>query len=138
MNTCSIHQNSRAAWVCSKCGANLCPRCAAEDSLQRGTVTRCLACGGIAQDLMVRREIKPYWAMFDEFLKAIFFKEGLLLLLAMTVVLYLVALIPMVGWIPYAGIYASYYFLIIRRTAYGDVKLPYPTMTIHTKPSPMQ
>ena len=128
MNTCSIHQNSRAAWFCTKCGANLCPRCAAEDSLQRGTVVRCLACGGIAQELMVRRVVKPYWAMFDEFLRAIFFKEGILQLLGVTVVMYLALLIPMVGVIVYAGIYASYYFLIIRRTAYGDVKLPLPTM----------
>lgn len=126
MTRCSQHPNARAAWRCTKCGADLCPGCAAEDIIHGGKIVRCVTCSGVAEVLRVRREVVPYWGMFGTFLKAIFSLEGLLQFLALALILYLVAHVPLVGGILYGGVWVSYYFLIINKAAYGNAKLPRP------------
>lgn len=126
MNTCTHHQNARAAWRCSKCGATLCPACAVTSEVSRTRIERCLHCGGIAQELMVEKEILPYWGMFGEFLKALFSIGGILQILVIGAMIYLTGLVPIIGWIFSLGLYAGYYFLVIARYAVGEVKLPMP------------
>jgi hypothetical protein len=91
-----------------------------------GKVVRCTACSGVAEVLMIRRVVNPYWGMFGTFLKAIFSLEGLLQILALAVILYLVAHIPLVGGILYGGVWVSYYFLVINKAAGGRTQLPRP------------
>ena len=121
-----MHHNARAAWRCTKCGADLCPGCAAEDSVHGAKIVRCATCGGVAEVLMVRKEIVPYWGMFGPFLKAIFSMEGLLQFLGLAVILYLVGHIPLIGGILYGGVWVSYYFLVILKASTGVTKLPRP------------
>jgi uncharacterized membrane protein len=123
---CTKHYNARAAWRCTKCGADLCPGCAAEDSIHGSKIVRCATCGGVAEVLMIRKEIVPYWGMFGEFLKAIFTMEGLLQFLGLAVVLYLVSWVPLIGGILYGGVWVSYYFLVIHKASTGTTKLPMP------------
>ena len=126
MTRCTKHYNARAAWRCTKCGADLCPGCAAEDSIHGSKIVRCATCGGVAETLMVRKEIVPYWGMFGGFLKAIFSMEGLLQFLGLAVILYLVGHIPLIGGILYGGVWVSYYFLVIHKASTGTTKLPMP------------
>jgi uncharacterized membrane protein len=104
----------------------LCPGCAAEDSIHGSKIVRCATCGGVAEVLMIRKEIVPYWGMFGEFLKAIFTMEGLLQFLGLAVVLYLVSWVPLIGGILYGGVWVSYYFLVIHKASTGTTKLPMP------------
>lgn len=104
----------------------MCPGCAAEDSVHGAKIVRCATCGGVAEVLMVRKQIVPYWGMFGEFLKAIFSLEGLLQFLGLAVILYLVGRIPLVGGILYGGVWVSYYFLIITKASTGTTRLPRP------------
>jgi len=80
----------------------------------------------VAEVLMARKQIVPYWGMFGEFLKAIFTMEGLIQFLALAVILYLVGWIPLIGGILYGGIWVSYYFLVIHKASTGSTKLPMP------------
>jgi hypothetical protein len=123
---CTQHPNARAAWRCTRCGADLCPQCAAEDVIHGGKIVRCAKCSGVAEVLMVRKEIVPYWGMFGGFLKAIFSSGGLLQLIVLALILYLVSWIPLIGAILYGCVWVSYYFLVIGGAASGQVKLPLP------------
>jgi len=126
MHTCTHHPNARAAWTCSRCGADLCPACAALDEIQRTEVIRCVHCGSIAQQIKVKKNIVPYWGMFGVFLKAIFSLSGILQVLAVGAVMFLLSLVPIIGGILSLGVYAGYYFLVITRFAFGEEKLPLP------------
>ena len=127
MSNCTSHPESEAAWDCKSCGKNLCPQCAAGgDFAYNRALVRCTSCGGVAEPIMVPRRIRPYWLMLDVFLKALFFPYGFLQVTLVALILLLASMIPMVGWIVAGAIYASYYFLIIRKTAMGHVKLPLP------------
>ncbi len=128
---CSAHPDARAAWECSGCGAHLCPRCAADDMVQRISVVRCLSCGAVAQPLKVRKEIKSFLSMIPDFLLAIFSGRGLLHLAVLGLLLTLsgfLAVIPFLGWLAalaaYFGLYATYYFLIIREAVAGNPQAP--------------
>ena len=104
----------------------MCPQCAAEDMIHGGKIVRCADCGGVAEVLMVRKEIVPYWGMFGGFLKAIFSMEGLLQFMGLAVILYLVGWVPLIGGILYGGVWVSYYFLVISKAATGTTRLPLP------------
>jgi hypothetical protein len=126
MHTCTKHMNARAAWRCSKCDSTLCPACAVSDTIQRAQIIRCISCGGVAQQIMTKKVIVPYWGMFGVFLKSIFSLTGLLQIIALAAMVFLTSLIPLVGWIISLGIYAGYYFLVISKFSFGDEKLPMP------------
>ncbi len=126
MHRCTQHPNTRAAWICSKCEAACCPQCVARDTIQRSEFVRCLSCGGIAETIMVQKQIEPYWRMLGPFLQAIFSLAGLVQLLVVAGMMVLISFVPIVGGILALGIYAAYYFLVINRFAYGEEKLPNP------------
>lgn len=99
--------------------------------VQRISVVRCLSCGAVAQPLKVRKEIKSFLSMIPDFLLAIFSGRGLLHLVVLGLLLTLsgfLAVIPLVGWLAalaaYFGMYATYYFLIIREAVAGNPKAP--------------
>ncbi len=131
MITCSIHPDERAAWLCSGCGKDLCPECVAEQRLMNGTIIRCMHCGGASEPILMRKEVKPYWGLFQVFFLNMFKVDGLFQLFGMG------ALLAVLGWMAslpsfyslfasvlYMGFFASYYFLVINKTAYGDLTLP--------------
>ncbi len=126
MHTCTHHSNARAAWICSKCGATLCPACAIGDEVQRVPIIRCIHCGGVSQQIMTTKEIVPYWGMFATFLKALFCPRGLLQVLALGAGMFFLGLMPLIGWALALGLYAGYYFLVITHFAYGEENLPVP------------
>jgi hypothetical protein len=126
MNTCTQHSNARAAWRCTKCQNNLCPACAATDTIQGKEIIRCVSCRGIAEWLLSRKQIVPYWGMFGAFLLAIFSVSGLLQILGAALLMTVFAYVPIIGGLLALGVYASFYFLVIRRFAYGEETMPKP------------
>ena len=130
MNTCTLHSNARAAWRCNRCQSHLCPKCAAPDERHGAKLVRCVQCGGMAEPLMVRKEIKPFWAMFPTFFKNMFSVGGLLQLFGLG------ALLGFLGWLGtfplfgilslfiYLGLYATYYFLVVSKATEGEEGLP--------------
>ncbi len=97
MHTCTKHMNARAAWRCSKCDSTLCPACAVSDTIQRVQIIRCISCGGVAQQIMTKKVVVPYWGMFGVFLQSIFSLTGLLQIFALAAMVYLTGRIPIVG-----------------------------------------
>lgn len=87
---------------------------------------RCVHCGGVAQPIMKRKTIEPYWVMFPSFLKAIFSLNGLLQIFSVSVVMFLFSLVPLIGGLLAGGVYAGYFFVVIRHTAFGGEDLPEP------------
>ena len=130
MTTCTLHGNARAAWRCSKCQSLLCPSCAAPDEQHGSKLVRCVQCGGLAELLMVKREIKSYWGMLPAFFKSMFSLRGLAQMAVLGGFLALLAwvgrlpLFGIVAWFFYVAVYASYYFLIVRQATVGEEVLP--------------
>ena len=130
MTTCTLHSNARAAWRCNKCQSFLCPSCAAPDERHGSKLVRCVQCGGLAELLMEKREIKSYWGMLPAFYKSMFSLNGLIQLAVLGAFLALLAWVgrlPLVGIFAlffYVAVYASYYFLIVRQATEGEETLP--------------
>ena len=127
MTTCSRHAGARAAWRCENCQRTLCPDCAAHSGLANSSAVLCVHCGGLAQQLMVPRQRRPYWQMLPTFLKAIFSLEGVVQILAVSVAMVLSGMIPLIGPPLSKLIFISYYFRVILQAAYGAERLPEPS-----------
>jgi len=122
--------------VCSRCGKHLCPDCGARQVIQRGELVRCVPCGGVAEPIRVRKEIVPYWGMLHVFLGKVLSVGGLLQLLAVGLVLAFlrwVVSLPNVFFflnlgvlVIFIGVWASYYFTVVRHAADGKEQLPEP------------
>jgi hypothetical protein len=133
---CSTHTNTRAAWICSKCGANLCPECAARQTIQAGQLVRCVPCGGVAEPIRVRKEVVPYWGMLHVFLGSMFTASGLLQLVIVGGLLALLSwvaslpnvvfILPLLVMLVFLGVWASYYFMVVKHAADGKECLPEP------------
>ncbi|MBW2702079.1 MAG: hypothetical protein JRF33_14780 [Deltaproteobacteria bacterium] len=137
MTTCTLHRNARAAWRCNKCQSFLCPSCAAPDERFGSKLVRCVQCGGLAELLMEKKEIKSYWGMLPAFYKGMFSVSGLTQLAVLggfLAILAWVGRMPLLGGITmflniavlfvYVAVFASYYFLIVRQASLGEETLP--------------
>lgn len=126
MQTCSNHSHRPAAWQCSRCGRSLCEECAQGEQKPGLPTVVCVHCGGIAKAIRKPKAIRKYWQMFPDFLGALFGWKGLLQLLAVAVVVQVCMFLGIlgvgVGW----GLYAGYYFLVLRTASIGSLELPKP------------
>lgn len=122
---CDAH-GGRGAWSCQACSRVLCPRCAYEQQTRSGRVTLCVHCGGLALPLTRPRRILPWWALFPDFLGALFSVEGLAQIIAIGLVCWLVGLVPAVGAGIASFIFITYFFRVITAAARGETKLPDP------------
>jgi hypothetical protein len=125
---CSTHALTRAGWQCTSCGRFLCPDCALSKPIRNAAdTTLCVHCGNLAQILMVRKDIKPYWTAFPSFVRAMFSTAGVIQMFAVALVMTLASLLPGASGRGIAMfVFVSYYFQVIRRCAQGQEHLPEP------------
>ncbi|HOX47409.1 MAG TPA: hypothetical protein PK668_27695 [Myxococcota bacterium] len=133
---CSTHPHARAAWVCSKCGKSLCPDCGARQVIQQGSLVRCVPCGGVAEPIRMRKEVLPYWGMLHVFLLNMLTLKGLVQLAVVGGVLAIlrwvaslpnvIFILPLLVTLVYLAVWASFYFMVVRRAARGQEDLPEP------------
>jgi hypothetical protein len=126
MTRCATHQNARAAWVCQGCEKTLCPDCAYPQRIRNEEISICVHCGGYGRRIMRPKHIAKFWAMFPQFLRAIFSQAGLIQLFAVALVMCIASPLPGLGSPIVAFIYVSYYFRVISSAAAGGEQLPEP------------
>ena len=124
MDYCSQHPSAQAGWKCSSCERLLCPECAATDVLHRSNIVRCTQCGNVAREVMVPRDVRPYWVILPELLSGIFRPFSLLMLAGLVLMMGVASFVPIIGGLLRTGIFAGYLFLVIRRASGGVTSLP--------------
>ena len=123
---CSLHRNKPAAWSCRSCGRDLCPLCAAPDPGQSDEAL-CGHCSAPADRRMATARAPANWRMIPAFFLSILSPRGLFFVAGLTVVVIAVGFVPMIGGLLSLGIFASYFFLVVRSAMQGRRELPSPT-----------
>ncbi|MBI5528305.1 MAG: hypothetical protein HY897_18390, partial [Deltaproteobacteria bacterium] len=124
MTRCTRHASERAAWQCTACGRNLCPKCAAGETIQRSEVIHCVPCGGVALELLARKDVAPYWEMFPRIVRQIRSPKGIAQTLGICVVMFLFCWVPVVGGAIALGVFGAYFSKLIHWFAKGEETLP--------------
>jgi hypothetical protein len=132
--TCGAHPRARAGWRCSACGRDLCPACAGEERIQNVPLVRCLACGGVAEPILVPVKIPSLPEALGRASLSWLSPLGLAVLMtlgfAMVTLLFLVGFVSFVRPLFYLGLFvyfgplAAVFFTVLRRASTGETRLP--------------
>jgi len=74
---------------------------------------------------MVPEPVLPNYRMLPTFLRSLVSRRGIALILVLTFVLVFTRFILCVGSLLGIGVYAGYWFLVLRTTMYGETRLPW-------------
>lgn len=135
--TCKYHPSTPARWSCSHCRISFCPGCVTES--KSGNAPDCPVCKRQLQSLGSENLVTPFWARLREFFIYPAYPGPLLLLLALTSIIFLIGQVPaawtvsfdIVIWkinliyiflSPFIVLFLNYAYNVLTDTAHGYLK----------------
>ena len=124
---CSQHHGRPAAWTCTSCGHRLCPLCAAPDPARPGQAL-CLRCGVAAEPVLVAERPRGLWRTVPRLALSVVEPRGLTMVVVLSVIVVVTSYFPIVGPFIGLGVFAGYFFQVVRSAMGGEPRLPWPTV----------
>jgi len=134
---CKYHTSTPARWTCHRCRISFCPSCVAESG--SGHAPDCPVCKRQLQSLGSENLVTPFWSRLREFFIYPGHPGPLLLLVALTAVIFLIGQVP-AAWsvtfdiaiwrieliyfflFPFIVLFLNYAYNVLNDTAHGHLK----------------
>ena len=123
-DNCRYHPAIPARWYCFKCELKLCSSCV-EPGIR--DIKHCPQCKAAASSLGVSHMITPFWKRLHKFFLYPLTPFVLIYIAIMTGLLFIAALIPLVGWLLQLVIllgFTKYAYIVLGDTALGHFDVP--------------
>ncbi len=134
---CKYHTTTPARWRCRHCKISFCPGCVTET--KSGSAPDCPVCKRQLQSLGSENLVTPFWSRLREFFIYPANPHPLLLIVALSAIIFLVGLVP-AGWtvtfdilvwkielvyillFPFLVLFLNYAYNVLSDTAHGHLK----------------